>query len=123
MFLQPTNKPMNGLVSVAMILILTGVCLPPLASAGIALNTIDPVATVTDDGRHLIVTGPIACTEGEQASLRVTVTQRATGAVAGGRTRITCTGDTQPWEVQALIPAKNLSGRARHRCRRRAHHL
>jgi hypothetical protein len=103
---QPTNKPSHGLVFVAMVLIVVGVGLAPLAFAGIALNTIDPGALVTDDSRHLIVTGPIACTAGEGASLRVTVTQRATGAVAGGRTRITCTGDLQPWEVQLLIQAQ-----------------
>jgi hypothetical protein len=80
-----------------------GVCITPLAFAGVALNTIDPVAIVTDNGRHLIVTGPIECTESERAYLRVTVTQRATGAVAQGRTRITCTGDTQHWEVHASL--------------------
>jgi hypothetical protein len=31
----------------------------------------------------------------------VTVTQRATGAVAEGHTRLTCTGNTQQWEVHA----------------------
>jgi hypothetical protein len=34
------------------------------------------------------------------------VTQRETGAVAEGRTRITCTGDTQQWEVHASIRGK-----------------
>jgi hypothetical protein len=106
MFPQPTNKPIKGLMSVAMVLILVGVCLAPLTFAGVSFNTIDPVALVTDDGRHLIATGPIACTAGEEVSLRVTVTQRATGAVAGGRTRITCTGDTQQWEVHASIQAQ-----------------
>jgi hypothetical protein len=100
---QPTNKPRNGLVLVAMALALVGVYLAPPAFAGIALNTIDPVALVTDDGRHLIVTGPLACAEGERAFLCVTVTQRTTGAVAEGRTRITCTGDTRPWEIHVSI--------------------
>ena len=68
--------------------------------AGIALNTIDPVALVTDDGRRILVTGPIICPEGERAVLRVTVTQRTTGAVAQGRTRFTCTGNLQQWEVR-----------------------
>jgi hypothetical protein len=71
------------------------------AFARVVANTIDPVAIVTDDGRHLVVTGPIECTAGERAYLRVTVTQRATGALAEGRTLITCTGDTQQWKVHA----------------------
>ena len=68
--------------------------------AGVALNTIDPVAVVTDDGRQLMITGPIACTTADRATLHVTVTQRTTGAVAQGRTRFTCTGDVQQWEVR-----------------------
>jgi hypothetical protein len=50
-------------------------------------NTIDPVAVGADHGQHILVTGPIACTAGERAQLRVTVTQRATGAIAEGRPR------------------------------------
>jgi hypothetical protein len=93
---------MHHLVSAAIVLTLVGLCIPPLAFAGVSLNTIDPVAVVTDDGCHLIVTGPLACTEHERASLHVTVTQRDTGAMAKGRARLRCTGDTQHWEVHAV---------------------
>ncbi len=72
-----------------------------MAFAKVAMNTIDPVAIVSDDGRHIIVTGPITCTAGERAYVQVTVTQRTTGAVAEGHTRIRCTGDIQQWEVHA----------------------
>ena len=41
-----------------------------------------------------------------EAYLEVTVTQRATGAVAEGRTRITCTGNTQQWQVHASTQGK-----------------
>jgi hypothetical protein len=92
---------MNCLVSAAMVMTLAGVLVAPTAFAKIATNTIDPLAIVTDNGLHIIVTGPIACTEGERAYLRVTVSQRATAAVAEGRTLITCTGNTQQWEVHA----------------------
>jgi hypothetical protein len=67
--------------------------------AGIALNTIDPVAVVTDDGRQLRITGPIACTTTERVTLQVTVTQRTTGAVAQGRAHFLCTGQLQHWDV------------------------
>lgn len=67
--------------------------------AGVSLNTIDPVAVVTDDGRQIVVTGPIACSAAERVILQVTVTQRTTGAIAQGRTRFICTGDVQQWEV------------------------
>jgi len=82
-------------------LALVGVFIAPVALAQIVLNTINPVSVATSNGRHLVVTGSIACTSGEKAYLRVTVTQRTTGAVAEGRSRVTCTGETQQWEVHA----------------------
>jgi hypothetical protein len=106
MLAQPTKKHMNCLVSAAMVMALAGVFVAPTAFARITLNTIDPVAIVTDNGRHIIATGPIACTESQRAYLRVTVTQRSTGAVAEGRTLITCTGDTQQWEIHASTQGK-----------------
>ena len=101
MFAYSTTHPVRCLVLAAMVLTLVGVCSAPLAFAGVSLNTIDPRATVTDDDCHLVVTGPIACTENERASLHVTVTQRDTGAVAKGHTRIICAGETQHWEFHA----------------------
>lgn len=74
----------------------------PPAFAGVSLNTIDPSALVTNNGWHIVVSGPIACTAGERVTLRVTVTQRTTGAVAHGRTRFTCAGDLQQWEVRVV---------------------
>jgi hypothetical protein len=103
MFGQATKKRMKYLAPAAMVMTLVGVFAVPRAFARITANTIDPVASVTDHGRHLIVTGPIECTEGERAYLRVTVTQRATGAVAEGRTLVTCTGNAQQWEVHASV--------------------
>jgi hypothetical protein len=103
----PAHKGATCLVSTAMVLILAGVFIAPPALARIVVNTIDPVAIVADDGRHLVVTGPITCTAGERAYLRVTVTQRTTGAVAEGRTLINCTGDPQQWEVHAATQGKS----------------
>jgi hypothetical protein len=62
---------------------------------------------VTDDGLHLIVTGPIACDASERVTVRVTVTQRDTGAVAEGRTLLRCTGQTQQWQVHASVQGEN----------------
>lgn len=101
MFAQGTRKRMICLASVAAGMTVAGVFAAHAAFARITANTTDPVAIVTDNGRHLIATGPIACTEGERAYLRVTVTQRSTGAVAEGRTLITCTGNSQQWEAHA----------------------
>jgi hypothetical protein len=106
---------MNCLVSAAMVMTLAGVLVAPTAFAKIATNTIDPLAIVTDNGLHIIVTGPIACTEGERAYLRVTVSQRATAAVAEGRTLITCTGNTQQWEVHASTQGNETLRKGRQR--------
>jgi hypothetical protein len=105
-----TKKHLQCLVAVAAVLTLFGVLIAPTAFARITVNTIDPAAAVSDSGRHIIVTGPISCTQGERAYLRVTVTQRSTGAVAEGHTRIACTGETeadvQQWKVHAVTHGK-----------------
>lgn len=98
MFLQRVTTVRHFLATV-LIFTLTGSTALP-AFAGVALNTIDPVARVTDDGQQLVVTGPIVCTDGERATLHVTVTQRSTGAIAHGRTRFKCMGALQQWEVR-----------------------
>ena len=65
MFVQ-RSMTLRPFLAAALVFTLAG-STAPLAFAGIALNTIDPVALVTDNGRHIIVTGPIACAAGEQA--------------------------------------------------------
>jgi hypothetical protein len=106
MLTEPTQKHVKCFVSAALAMTLAGLFTAPPAFARISANTIDSQAVVTDNGRHIIVTGPIACAESERAFLRVTVTQRETGAVAEGSTRITCTGDTQQWEVHASVQGR-----------------
>jgi hypothetical protein len=73
------------------------------AVAKIMTNTIDPVAAVGDDSRHVVVTGPLTCTPGERAYLHVTVTQRETGAIAEGNTLVRCTGNTGQWEAHPTV--------------------
>src|SRR5262245_53606595 len=87
-------------------LAVAGWWLTPPAFARIARNTIDPQAVVTDNGRHLVVTGPIECTAGERSFVRVTVTQRTTGAVAEGSTVFECSGAPEMWEVHATAQGK-----------------
>jgi len=91
------------LVTVLGALTLIGTIATPSAFARIIRNTIDPVASVTDKGRHLIVTGPIECTHGERVYIQLTVTQRLTGAIAEGRTLLACDGEGSPqqWIVDA----------------------
>jgi hypothetical protein len=62
-------------------------------------SAFDPTATILSrDGRHLEVSGPIACPAGARLErLRVTVTQD--GALAEGSTRGVCDGEGQQWRV------------------------
>ena len=108
MFTRLTRTPLRAAVLIVIVAALVGMMIAPVALARIMGNTIDPVAIVADDGRHLIVTGPIECTENQRAYVRVTVTSRLTGAVAEGRTVITCTGEGNPqqWEVHAATQGK-----------------
>ena len=95
------RRPMR-LAALALALALVGLALPQLAVARIVFNTIDPVGGVSATGRQLVLTGPISCTLGERAHLRVTVTQRTTGAVAVGRATLRCMGEaqSQQWRVE-----------------------
>jgi hypothetical protein len=92
----------RGVVLAAIVLVPPSVLVSSVVFARVLLNTIDPLAVVSDDGRHLIVTGPFICDAGERQHLRLTVTQRSTGAVAEGLTLDTCTGGLQQWEVEAV---------------------
>ena len=102
MFAPSTHKRLRRIAAAAVALTLTGGLAASLALARVTYNTIDALAVVADTGRHLIVTGPINCTAGERAYLRVTVTQRTTGAVAEGSSFVTCAGISQQWEVHAV---------------------
>jgi hypothetical protein len=94
------------LVSATVLVILAGVFVARTAFAKILGNTIDPVGIVADQGRQVTVTGPIAVTEGERTELRVTVTQRSTGAVAEGVLFFTGSGQTNQWEVTAVAEGR-----------------
>jgi hypothetical protein len=102
MFTPFLRKQLNRLVPAALLLTLAGFASAPPAFARLAVNTIDPEASVSADGRQLVVTGPCRIEPaGERVSLRVTVTQRTTGAVAEGRVFFTGTGELQHWELRA----------------------
>ncbi len=90
----------------AVLAIVAGLVAAQMAFARISKNTIHPVAVVTENGRHVVVTGPLACTLGERAYLSVTITQRTTGAIAEGRAFVICTGDEEAWGVDAAVQGK-----------------
>ena len=102
MTIQSLKQHKKWLASAAILLIVAGVFVARTAFARITYNTIDPVALVSEKGRHLTMTGPIAVTTGERTELRVTVTQRSTGAVAEGVVFFTGTGQTNQWEVTVV---------------------
>jgi len=87
----------------AVLAIVVGLVTATMAFARVAYNTIDTVAVATENGRHVVVTGPLECTPGERAYLSVTVTQRTTGALAEGRGFVICTGEIQQWGVDAAV--------------------
>jgi hypothetical protein len=101
MFAQLYRKRRKWLVGAALVVIVAGTVFAPLAFARIAYNTVDDVATVSGNGRHLIITGPIANDQQQRVAMRVTVTQRTTGAVAEGYTTFIGTVEEQQWRVKA----------------------
>jgi hypothetical protein len=90
-----------GTLLAAVLVVLAGDLVTRVACARVVRNTIDDVAVVSPDGRHLDVTGPLEVTSGERVELEVTITQRSTGAVAKGSLVFTATGEEQHWAVRA----------------------
>jgi hypothetical protein len=74
MFTEQIQKYRKTLAVAVLVLTVGGMLAARTAFARITANTMNPVAIVTDGGRHLIVTGPVACTAGERFHVRVTVT-------------------------------------------------
>ena len=106
MFTRTSNNSVKRVAVAVVVLTIAGLFLTQGAYARVARNTIDDEAVVGRHGRRLLVTGPIQCTAGERAVVRVTVTQRPTGAVAEGGTLISCTGEPQHWEIGAWTLGK-----------------
>src|SRR6185503_9820524 len=100
MSIQSIKKNQKWLAPAAILLTLSAVFVARTAFAGIQVNTINPLAIVADKGRQVTVAGPLAATAGDRVELRVTVTQRFTGALAEGRAFLTGTGALQQWEVE-----------------------
>ena len=86
--------------AIVSVVVLSSVLFASLLEARIAKNTIDPTARLADNGRTLVVTGPIQCSETQPTYMRVTVSQRSTGAFANGIAQVTCTPDERQWEVR-----------------------
>jgi hypothetical protein len=103
MTIQSIKQHKQWLVPIAILLMVASAFIVRTAFAKVTFNTIDPVGLVADQGRHITVTGPISCDAGDRAELRVTLTQRSTGAVAEGRALITGTGEVQQWEVETVV--------------------
>ena len=89
-------------VPATLIVMLVGIFVVRTAYAKLSANTINPVGVATNQGRKVTVTGPISATAGERIELRVTVTQRSTGAVAEGVTFFAGAGQTNHWELTAV---------------------
>jgi hypothetical protein len=92
----------SRLVPVQLFLVFAGVFLAHTSFAKLSANTIDPVGIVSDNGRHVALTGPVSATLGDRIEMQVTVTQRSTGAVAEGIALFTGTGEVTQWMVTAV---------------------
>lgn len=57
------------------------------------------------DGQNVYAIGHGGCTENEEVTVAVTVTQSATGVVATGQWQGTCTGELQHWIADAAVVA------------------
>ena len=75
----------------------------------------DGTATLSADGRHILLGGPVECLPaGQKAQFGIVVTQGATGARAEGSFTTTCSGQLQQWHAtaHAVGPARFGAGAA-----------
>lgn len=112
MNMQLIRQHTHWRIVAASLLILGGMLLAGTRVARVVNNTIDPVAVMSGDGRSVTLTGPLACDQSQTADLRVTLTQRTTGAVATGRIFFPCTPDVQQWQSKSRPKAKTTSNPA-----------
>lgn len=56
---------------------------------------------MSSDGKNIIVTGHGGCTQYEEVTVTVTITQTVSGASATGETQQTCSGELQNWTAVA----------------------
>jgi len=90
------------LFSVGLAALLVALCIPQIGLARkLSANTVDAQATLTNDRTRILLTGPISCTQEEWVDLRVTETQRSTGALAEGHIRFLGSTTQQQWELEA----------------------
>ena len=68
----------------------------------------DATARLLAGGRGVRVSGPVTCTKGRRVRIDVTLTQRASGAVARGTWTARCTGVSRRWTIKR---ASALTGR------------
>ncbi|MGQ0592788.1 MAG: hypothetical protein ACT4QB_09105 [Gammaproteobacteria bacterium] len=114
MSIKPANKHMKHLERTNILLTLVVLTFAPSVYGGVTHNGVEIAGFLADAGRLLIVEGrlfnvtfPVECTTGQKDYIRVTVTQRTTGARAEGRTRITCIGGSaQQFEILAATQGK-----------------
>ena len=84
-----------------LVLALVSASVMPIVYAGIQANTIDPSGAIAVGGHQIHITGPIMATQGEEVHLKITVTQRTTGAIAEGEVKFVATGAPQHWQATA----------------------
>ena len=90
--------------SLLVAVLIVGVLWAPAADALIRRRTITPEVDtglpIRTDGRHVSVTGPMACDPGETWEVRATLTQG--GARGEGRNEGACRGEIQEWVVRVV---------------------
>ena len=103
---QSSPKQLKRFVLVTALMMMVNVFMTTTAFGRILLTTNDVVSVAFDNNRQLIVSGHTTCDAKETVIVRVTVTQRSTGALAEGDISLTATGEVQEFVVRARTLGK-----------------
>jgi hypothetical protein len=92
-----------ALMPVSALALTSAVNHPTLCTACKPAAAFDRAGVLANRGTKVHLSGPVDCSVGDTVSIRATVSQLATGAVAEGVWSKRCTGTTLHWHITALV--------------------
>jgi hypothetical protein len=92
-----------ALMPVSALALTSAVNHPALCTACKPAAAFDRAGVLADRGAEVRLSGPVDCSVGDTVSIRATVSQLSTGAVAEGVWSKRCTGTTLHWHITAIV--------------------
>jgi len=96
-------RRVGRLTAVALAIVLAAGVLTATALAASFRGAFDEKDAIIDSGTAVTVAGTIGCPAGDTVTVRATISQAYTSAVAEGTWSASCTGNSQRWSAAATV--------------------